>query len=298
MPGPAGGRPALGYSAGVARARPGGRGPSPGGPSSGASYSLPRHPTEIDRLDVQHYVVRETVGANYLAPLRQPGLVLDVGCGPGQWAYDLCDEFPEAIVAGLDLVPSKPRRPPNFRLVRGNVLDGLPFVDDRFDFVHQRFLISGVPVRSFATEVRDLARVTRPGGWVQLVESDSQSWLAPIGPANLRLQEMGSQLVRPLGLDTTGVVHGSLERYLEQAGIEGVQRRSFAAAVGAWGGRIGELVATDFRAVYLRLGEVFESRLGLSRDESHALQASAQAEWEELQTRWSFTLVWGRKAVR
>src|SRR5215471_1286524 len=77
---------------------------------------LPRHRTEIDRLDVQHYALREAVRGNHLAPVHAPATVLDVGAGTGQWAYDLCAEFPDAEVIGLDLVPSKSdRRPGNYR---------------------------------------------------------------------------------------------------------------------------------------------------------------------------------------
>ena len=29
---------------------------------------------------------------------------LDVGCGTGQWAFEICDQFPDVVVVGLDLV--------------------------------------------------------------------------------------------------------------------------------------------------------------------------------------------------
>jgi hypothetical protein len=51
------------------------------------TYMLPRRPSEVDRLDVQHYALREALGANYLAPVKGPALVLDVGSGTGQWAF-------------------------------------------------------------------------------------------------------------------------------------------------------------------------------------------------------------------
>ena len=133
-------------------------------------YLLPRHASEVDRLDVQHFALRETLGANYLAPIEPPRLALDVGCGTGQWAFDLCRAHPGALVVGLDLVPSKPLQPPGYRWVKANLLHGLPFVDDRFDFVFQRLLVVGVPVASWPDVVAELVRVTRPGGWVELVE--------------------------------------------------------------------------------------------------------------------------------
>jgi ubiquinone/menaquinone biosynthesis C-methylase UbiE len=69
-------------------------------------YLLPRHASEVDRLDVQHYALRETLGVNHLAPIEPPRRALDVGCGTGQWAFELCKRHPGALVVGLDLVPS------------------------------------------------------------------------------------------------------------------------------------------------------------------------------------------------
>jgi hypothetical protein len=88
---------------------------SPHGASgkSAAPYVLPRHPTEVDRRDIQHYAMRDALSAEYLSPLRHPLLILDVGCGTGQWAFELCAQFPEAVVVGLDIEPSKPERPTN-----------------------------------------------------------------------------------------------------------------------------------------------------------------------------------------
>jgi SAM-dependent methyltransferase len=260
-----------------------------------SAYVLPRHPLEIDRLDIQHYAVRDAVGANYLAPIERPVYVLDIGCGPGQWAYDLCGEFPEALVVGLDLVPSKPSRPPNFRFVRANALQGLPLRPDWFDFVHQRFMIAGIPVRSFALLVAELARVTRPGGWIELVESHSDRWLSPTGPATRRLQELSGRLGTAVGIDTTGIVHDSLGRYLEEAGIVDVHSHAVTVPVGVWGGPLGELAATDFRAVFARLGELLVSRLGVPSEDVSDLRSMAHEEFERLHTSWAFTLVWGRK---
>src|SRR5262245_53420397 len=48
------------------------------GASGDVPYILPHHatePAEIDRLDVQHYALRGQLGANYLAPLKQPSRI-------------------------------------------------------------------------------------------------------------------------------------------------------------------------------------------------------------------------------
>src|SRR2546422_1102213 len=94
------------------------------------AYMFPRHPSEVDRLDLQHFALREVLGSNHIAPVARPSRILDVGCGTGQWAVDLCHKFPQALVVGLDMEASKPQRAENYRFVRGNLLQGLPFQND------------------------------------------------------------------------------------------------------------------------------------------------------------------------
>jgi SAM-dependent methyltransferase len=257
------------------------------------SYVLPRHPTEVDRLDVQHYALREALGANYLAPVQRPALVLDVGAGTGQWAYELCAEFPEAQVVGLDLEPSKPGAPANYRGIRANLLEGLPFGDGQINFVHQRLLFSGVPVKAWAAVVTDLARVCRPGGWIELVEGDTE--LRPASPATGRLAELFRRLSRIRGLDSTGIVFSSLDRYLTRAGVTAVERHNVALPLGEWGGRIGSLMASDFRALFTRLAPVFAAALGVSPEECGELVREAREEWERDQTTYSIAVAFGQK---
>jgi hypothetical protein len=72
-------------------------------------------------------------------------------------------------VVGLDLVPSKPEQPKNYRFVTSNLLDGLPFPDDRDSSSCTSALLgSGVPLKSWDTLVEDSVRVVGPGGWIEL----------------------------------------------------------------------------------------------------------------------------------
>jgi SAM-dependent methyltransferase len=259
-------------------------------------YLLPQHPvepSEIDRLDVQHYALQEHLGANYLAPLERPARILDVGCGTGRWAYELSAEFPDARVVGLDLVPSKRPWPAGYCFVRANLLQGLPFADDRFDFVHQRALAVGVPVRSWQIVVKDLVRVARPGGWIELVEGGTEFERA--GPATERLNELLQRLSRTRGLDSTGIVLRSLDGYLSRTGVTNVERRIVSLPVGEWAGRIGSLMATNGRALYVRLAPAFEAALGISERECGELVTAAHQEWEERHTTYGVVIALGRK---
>src|SRR5256885_8854392 len=224
------------------------------------AYLLPRHPAEIDRLDLQHYALAEALGSHHLAPIDRPTRVLDVGAGTGQWGYDVGQQHPQAAVVGFDLVPPKAGGPSGYHAVRGNLLRGLPFATGRFDFVHQRLLFSGVPVDDWPTTVRELVRVCRPGGWVELVEGATEFQAA--GRATERLAGLLLELNRAAGLDTDSVVFRSLDRYLIDAGLDQVGRRALDLPMGEWGGQVGSLMASDIRALFIRVSAVFTARLG------------------------------------
>jgi SAM-dependent methyltransferase len=259
-------------------------------------YLLPRHPAEIDRLDIQHYAFRAILGANYLAPIERPARVLDAGSGSGQWGFDVCDQFPEALVVGLDLAPGKLNQPPGYAFVKGNLTEGLPFGPDKFDFVHQRYVWGGIRLGSWPDVVRDLARVTRPGGWVELIEGPIT--IERAGPATDRMCSLTREMGAQRGLDGRGVVFAALDRYLRQAGLEKVERREDALPIGPWAGEIGGLMLTDFRAWFTRVSEALQARSLLSAQEARDLVAAALEEAEVGRMAWPAAIAMGRKPQR
>lgn len=257
------------------------------------AYVIPRHPAEIDRLDLQHYALAQELGAYYLAPIRRPTRVLDVGAGTGQWGYDVARFHPGALVVGFDLKAPKAGAPPSYRAVIGNLLQGLPFGDGCFDFVHQRLLFSGVPVVEWPATVRELLRTCRPGGWVELVEGATRFW--PAGPATERLTELFVQLNRTTGLDSDSTVFDSVDSYLAEAGASDVSRRTIALPMGEWAGSTGSLMSSDIRALFTRVSAVFTARFGVPASECIELVRAAQLEWEQHHTTYELALAWGRK---
>ncbi len=217
-----------------------------------APYVLPKDEGEIKRLDFQHFLLRSGLRGNFAAPITQPLSILDVGGGTGRWAMELATNFPKANVINVDLVPTEEvtlgygveRRPDNYLFVQGNVLDGLPFADRNFDFVHQRLLIAAIPSARWPEVVHELVRVTQPGGWVELAEC---GYPREGGPGLTALWDSWVALCQRRGIDFT--LGHTIGEKLQAAGLVEVQVREVRFPMGNFGGHIGAMSATDCLAV-------------------------------------------------
>src|SRR5256885_1849061 len=172
------------------------------------TYVLPKDALEGDRLDLQHHLLRYALKGDYAAPIEGDlGRILDAGSGTGVWGEEMALDFPNALIVDLDLdrpsgtvranLPTTPT--PNHPFVQGNLLSGLPFGDHTFDFTHQRLLSVGIPQRAWPDVIRELVRVTRPGGWIELLESGFT--LRNGGPGTIRLMEWGHEFFARRGID-------------------------------------------------------------------------------------------------
>lgn len=208
---------------------------------------MPKDEQEVSRLDFEHHLLRLTMRGNYAAPVQQPSSILDVGCGTGRWAIEMASVFQTANVIGLDVVSPATRGqgmaerlPDNFLFVNGNVLDGLPFSDASFDFVHLRLLFTAIPANRWAHVVGELVRVTRAGGWVEVVEGGLTQHG---GPALGALNSWIGSIALLRGIDLAlGARVGDM---LRGAGLTNVVFRDMYLPVGRYGGRAGQMTAAD-----------------------------------------------------
>ncbi|MFF8785707.1 class I SAM-dependent methyltransferase [Streptomyces sp. NPDC015125] len=117
--------------------------------------------------------------AGYLRDSLQPHMqILDVGCGPGTITADLAALVPDGQVTGLEHAPDVLRQArataadrglTNVRFAVGDV-HALDYPDDTFCVVHAHQVLQhvGDPVQA----LREMRRVTKPGGIVAVRDSD------------------------------------------------------------------------------------------------------------------------------
>ncbi|KAG1021027.1 hypothetical protein G6F26_008800 [Rhizopus arrhizus] len=143
-----------------------------------SSYWLPKDEEEQMRLTGQHFAIKELYQGNVLSEVtkiidfKYGVSVLDVGCGSGAWLTDMALNYPNCTYNGCDIVEvaNKFVTPRQFTLQYGNVLAGLPFHDNTFDFVQMRLLIFALREEEWPVAIKELLRVTKPGGIVQILE--------------------------------------------------------------------------------------------------------------------------------
>ncbi len=82
----------------------------------------------------------------------------------------MADSYPHAKFTGIDISPIQPLqvKPKNFTFIQANLLNGLPFADDSFDFVFQRLLVGAIPKNKWPFIINELTRVLKPDGYLEV----------------------------------------------------------------------------------------------------------------------------------
>jgi SAM-dependent methyltransferase len=239
------------------------------------------------------------MSGNYHAPLTRPKNILDVGCGTGRWAQEMARTFPDANVIGLDIFDppievNASTKPSNYQFVMADALKGLPFSPYQFDFVHQRSLSYVIPASGWLQVVKELVRVTRLGGMVELVEPDSLFQNA--GPACAQIQQWIVNACQKCGTDPTEGTQIGI--YLQGSGLINVTTETITLPVGQWGGRLGNTTATNMRAACLAMKPLVLQHLGVNSEEYDRLLEEMFRECEQHRSCFLIHVAYGQRPFR
>ncbi|HXG26373.1 MAG TPA: methyltransferase domain-containing protein [Candidatus Binatia bacterium] len=158
-----------------------------------------------------------------------PGMrALDVGCGTGALTAVLVDRLGTANVAGIDpsesFVAAARERFPEVRIEHGSA-EALPFGDRAFDAALAQLVVH------FMTDpvggIREMARVTRPGGVVAACVWDHAGGTGPLGLFWRAVSDL-----RPGSVDESrlpGARAGHLVEIFQQAGLTNIEASTVAA---------------------------------------------------------------------
>ncbi|THH06994.1 hypothetical protein EW146_g9449 [Bondarzewia mesenterica] len=164
-----------------------------------------------------------------------------------RWLLDLASQInSSSILHGFDihdkLFPSS--APSNVSFSVNSVITLLQGWANRFDLVHQRLLKAALHDAEWPIVVTELFRVTRLGGWLQLVELDK--W-------NSREATRSHQALVMHLFNARGMLYDCVEQLLmtlEQTRFTNVKVQKRGLAASAWAGLEGNEVRDNFIGVY------------------------------------------------
>jgi ubiquinone/menaquinone biosynthesis C-methylase UbiE len=187
-------------------------------------YVIPTHEDEQKRLGLQHTVIVRHFGW-HIHPrinIKPDAEILEVATGTGIWPVEVAKMLPGVKIQATDInntyFPNPENTPPNVTFSVQSVLELPQEWSNKFDLIHQRLLICGLSTENWRTALRELYRVTKPGGWIQLIEIDAQAMRPRTGPGGKKLLEWLQDLMNQTGLVVDAV--DRVEGHVKAAGFE------------------------------------------------------------------------------
>ncbi|KAJ3064661.1 hypothetical protein HDU98_011955 [Podochytrium sp. JEL0797] len=265
-----------------------------------SDYVLPSDLREQTRLDLQHHMLRFAFGTHIASPGARARVkngkgvkVLDVGCANGAWMDALYTQEGASGCEfhGVDIAEDAFERGTisQANLVVGNVLERLPYDDNTFDYVHQRMIFIGIPKNKWTQVVQELIRVTKPGGFVELVEFDLQSFNS--GPASKAIMEPMSAAMESRGIDSLAGMH-LYDNVVAAGNLINIGSKPVSIPVG-WNGDIGKMFSDDGRDVFIAMSDFMTRVLGVDKEEWLVMIDRAVAEWPTRKAYKNFYAVYG-----
>ncbi|GAA5812060.1 hypothetical protein MFLAVUS_005509 [Mucor flavus] len=207
------------------------------------AYILPSDQTEVDRLQLNHNMWKDLVGGLFKSPLHdkltQGCRVIDIGCGPGWWTLDMARLYPNSEFIGIDMadVFVTKDKPDNVTFRIMNAGTGLDFEDESFDFVYQRFLVMGFPTDQYILSVKEIKRILKPCGYLEIIELVNDYKNA--GPAFKNINKWINNALAARNMDS--FIADKISSFLSDAGYVDIKDINYDVPIGGWGGEPGEI---------------------------------------------------------
>ena len=262
---------------------------------SEAAYMLPKDMADVPRLDFQHYLLRQVIRGNYIAPVPDSAsAILDVGCGTGRWGMEMAHAFPQAQIIGIDLEEMSGagvQKPTNYLFKRTNVLGTFPFAESSFDFVYMRLMLMSIPEFKWSDVLGEIVKIARPGAWIELVEVGCTIW--PQGPATQKWYGWIREICKNYSQDADMPVQ--LAKMAKKTGINNVHEFLYDIPIGTWAGHLGNTSLANMRGFYEAMRARNVRQLNLESGEIDQTWLDLVREWEQQQAHIRYYMVCGQK---
>ncbi|KAH8164582.1 hypothetical protein CIB48_g3668 [Xylaria polymorpha] len=238
------------------------------------NYALMRDCGASTRLTAQYYLWKSLLGflLHPDIPISRDGLkIADVATGNGIWLHDLADNTPSSTELhgfdiSLDQVGPKPWLPANIHMHIWNIFEEPPpqFLG-YFDIVHVRLLTVVVKNNDPCPILKNLAKLLKPGGYLQWDEVDTIGCSAETVPG-VTAENLTTLFVQLNGRDTWKY---ELTDLMDQNGYSGSLLHTY---------EYGLATARLWNDVYVSAWKEFAKSVLKTPEASHELETKAMEE--------------------
>ncbi|CAG8466168.1 3730_t:CDS:2 [Ambispora gerdemannii] len=263
-----------------------------------SNYLLPKDDEEIDRSNTIHFLVKHVLNGNYKAPITDTmKKCLDVGSGNGAWLMDMASEFPDVSFIGVDIDLQSPSAiyPQNCQFDTCDILGGLPYEDETFDYVHCRWVICWLPREKFRFVLEEMIRVTKRGGWIEFLESNFAEVRNP-GPVFKSLWNTWKEISELRRYDNHVIM--TLEKILRELPVDKLSSTKISVPFGEKGEKTGEIWKGILSGAYTAMSPKWREYLNISAEQMHELIDAVLKEHDERGVHTNWYLFVGQRKFR
>ncbi len=266
---------------------------------------------EMARLTKQASIITAHLGLlpSQINPAHMQS-VLDIACGPGEWALALAEQYPHLTVTGIDLSHRMAdyafyqAQERGLHRVNFQVMDArapLVFPDASFDLIHARLITTFLSTSMWPALISECVRLLRPGGIFCSTEDENIG--ISTSPSLMRYSTLCADALRKASMCFTseGASFGITavqSRLLAQAGLVHIQQQ--AAAINYSTGTPAHPLLTQDWEIALRLVQPFLVQSGVAtQEELNILYARLCEEMhaDHFSALIYFQTTWGQKVV-
>lgn len=281
-------------------------------PSQESGYFLDaENAAELARLIRQARQITETIGLfPSPADLERSQNILDLGCGPGEWALSVARHNPASQVFGVDIgqlmieyartsAQMQQINNAHFRVM--DIRQPLDFAPASFDLVHSRLIGASLTTQDWPSLLSECFRVLQPGSILASSEVDSlgvntSPSLTRYNALLIRAMRLAGQCFAPDG-DQGGITAVHV-RLLQQAGFEQIQQKAFVFNYSA--GMPLHTGAYENTSTLMKLSQPFLVNLGIATQEEVEMlyhRALTEISSDDFCGVAFYQTVWGRKPM-
>ncbi|CAO3671724.1 unnamed protein product [Rhizopus stolonifer] len=190
--------------------------------------------------------------------------------------------------------PTKRRLLKNLDFYRLNVIEErLPFEDNQFDFVKQRLATASFTTNNWKHVLAEMVRVTKPGGWVGLLEIDFS--MVNLGPQGAQFEKQMIEVTRSLGIEPRMAIY--LEDLLKALGLEEIKPQSVSIPLGEWGMDLGMLWKNNIESFAESIEPFVSKLMNLSKEDYKDRWRVYFEEAQETKPFANAYAIWGKKPL-